>query len=364
MNSEAPTISKLSARAVNVPMRRPLATSGGTVATAPLVLIDLETEQGVTGSSYIFCYTTFALKPIVQLTHELATQLVGDPAFPRHIEQKLQRSFRLLGPQGFTGMVAAGIDMAAWDVAAKDADQSLARYLGGEVSAIPAYNSNGLGIIGAKKAALEAVRLVDEGFDAIKVRLGYETAEIDLEVIDAVRQSIPANIQVMADYNQSLSVTEAIRRCQILKNTGLVWIEEPTTAEDHSGHAKIRDKSALPIQLGENCWGSGDMAKALNATACDYFMADVVKIGGVSGWLRAMSLAESLGTPLSSHLFPEISAHLLALSPSSHWLEYVDWASPILNESCKMQNGRVTAADSPGIGLTWNESAVAEYLVN
>lgn len=364
MNSDAPTISSLVARAVNVPMRRPLATSGGTVATAPLVLIDLKTEQRITGSSYIFCYTTFALKPIVQLIHELATQLIGDQVIPRHIEQKLQRSFRLLGPQGFTGMAAAGIDMAAWDVAAKTENQSLTRFLGGEASAIPAYNSNGLGIIGAKKAAVEAVQLVDEGFNAIKVRLGYDTAAMDLQVIDSVRESVPAHVQLMTDYNQSLSVTEAVRRCQILKDTGLVWVEEPTTAEDHAGHAKICNKSTLPIQLGENCWGSGDMAKALNAGACDYFMADVVKIGGVSGWLRAMSLAESLGTPLSSHLFPEISAHLLALSPSTHWLEYVDWANPILNEPIEIDNGQVTAMDLPGIGLTWNESAVANFLVS
>lgn len=363
MNNGTPNVRKLKARAVNVPMRRPLVTSGGTVASAPLVLIDLETDQGIAGTSYIFCYTSFALKPIVQLISELSAHIAGDPVTPRRIEQKLQRSFRLLGPQGFTGMAMAGIDMAVWDVVAKNANLSLVRYLGGETLPIPAYNSNGLGIIGAQKAAVEAVQLVDEGFGAIKVRLGYETAAMDLQVINAVRESVPAHIQLMADYNQSLSVREAVSRCETLRDTNLVWIEEPTTADDYVGHAQIHKKSALAIQLGENCWGSPDMAKALAARSCDYFMADVVKIGGVSGWLRAMALAEPVGMPLSSHLFPEISAHLLALSPTSHWLEYVDWANPILEEPCKIENGQALAADSPGIGLAWNESAVAKYLV-
>ena len=298
------TIRGLDVRAVDVPMRRPLETSGGVVGTAAMVLIDLRTDDGVTGSSYVFCPTPVVLGPVADLLRNLASLIEGDPLAPVAIEQRLQRSFRLLGTQGLSGMAMAGIDMAAWDALAKSCEVPLARLLGGEPRRIPAYNSCGLGIIGAERAAEEALELVAPGFAAIKVRLGYPELETDVEVVRAVRRSVGEGVVLMSDYNQSLSVMEAKRRAAALDGEGLYWIEEPTRADDHSGHAQVRRESGTPIQTGENWWGPHDMAKSVEAGASDYAMADAMKIGGVSGWLRAAALAESAGLPLSSHLFP------------------------------------------------------------
>ncbi|MBI3302147.1 MAG: hypothetical protein HYZ72_08750 [Deltaproteobacteria bacterium] len=126
-----------------------------------------------------------------------------------------------------------------------------------------------------------------------------------------VRRSVGTDILLMADYNQSLAVAEAVRRSAVLDNEGLYWIEEPTLAHDYLGHAQISREVKTPIQIGENWWGPHDMAKSLAAGASDYVMPDAMKIGGVTGWLRAAALAELAGLPISSHLFPEISAHLL-----------------------------------------------------
>jgi mandelate racemase len=104
------------------------------------------------------------------------------------------------------------------------------------------------------------------------------------------------------------------------------------------------------------------MAKCLAVDGSDFVMPDVMKIGGVSGWLRAATLAESKGLPMSCHLFPEISAHLLATTPTCHWLEYVDWASPILKNPVKIENGQAVISETPGIGLEWNEEAVERFL--
>ncbi len=153
MQNDDLRVRALRVRAVNVPMRRPLQTSGGTVETAPLVLIDLETEAGPTGCSYIFCYTRFALGPMVRLLEEVGSLVKGDAVAPLAIEQKLQRNFRLLGAQGLAAMALAGIDMAAWDALAKAADLPLVRLLGGQERPIRAYNSNGLGIIGVDRVA-------------------------------------------------------------------------------------------------------------------------------------------------------------------------------------------------------------------
>jgi len=362
MASDAPQVRDLTVRPVIVPMARPLQTSGGAVTTAPLVLVDLRTEEGITGSAYVFCYTPLALAPVARLIENLNELVAGAVLAPLDIEARLQRTFRLLGYQGFVSMAIAAIDMAAWDAHAKAAGLPLVRLLGGGPRAIPAYNSKGLGIVGAERAAAEAEELVAEGFAAIKLRLGYPDAATDLAVVRAVRAAIDDNVQVMSDYNQCLSVPEAQRRVRALDGEGIYWVEEPTRFDDYAGHAAIRAVSPVPVQLGENCWGPHDMEKALAAGACDLFMADAMKIGGVTGWLRAAALAEARGVPLSCHLFPEVSAHLLAVSATSHWLEYVDWATPILADPPGLKDGNLTPPDRPGLGLAWEESAVARYL--
>lgn len=353
----------LRVRAVDVPMQRPLATSGGAVGTAPLVLIDLLTEEGITGSAYVFCYTPLVLGAVAQLVSNVEPLIKGDPVAPLAIEQKLQRRFRLLGPQGLTGMAMAGIDMAAWDALGKACGLPLARLLGGELRPTPAYNSCGLGIIGSERAAIEAEELAAQGFKAIKVRLGYADVKTDVEVVRAVRRSVGENVLLMTDYNQVLSVPEAVRRAQVLDGEGLYWIEEPTSADDLAGHAQISREVRTPIQIGENWWGPHDMAKSLDAGASDFAMPDPMKIGGVTGWLRAAAMAEPPGMPVSSHLFPEISAHLLAVTPTSHWLEYVDWANPILLEPLRVANGQAFPRAAPGIGVEFDDAAVQRHLV-
>ena len=312
-------------------MQRPLKTSGGEVGTAAIVLIDLGTEEGITGRSYLFCPTPVVLEPVARLLLNLAPIIEGEPLSPVAIERKLQKAFRLLGPQGLAGMAMAGIDMASWDALAKSCEMPLVRLLGGEPREIPAYNSCGLGLIGGDRAAEEAQELLGPGFSALKVRLGYPELKMDIEVVQSVRGSVGEDVVLMSDYNQSLSVPEAGIRAAALDGEGLYWIEEPTRADDYSGHAHIRHEA--------------------------------MKIGGVTGWLRAAALAEAAGLPLSSHLFPEISAHLLAVSPTSHWLEYVDWAEPVLEEPLNVERGHAYISDVPGIGLSWDEEAVQRYSV-
>lgn len=356
------TIRELRVRAVNVPMPLPLQTSSGTISSAPLALIDLDTEEGVTGSAYLFCYTPLALRPVTQLIANLTPIIKGDAVSPLELDRKLQGQFRLLGSKGVVGMALAGIDMAAWDALSKAQGLPLARALGGELRRIPAYNSCGLGMIGAERAAAEAQQLAAPGFQAIKVRLGYPDLKTDIAVVRAVKRSIGDDIQLMSDYNQVLTVPEAIRRIQALDDEGLYWIEEPTLADDYAGYARIRSKARTSIQMGENWWGPHEMAKCVAAGASDLGMPDAMKIGGITGWLRAAAIAESGSLPLSSHLFPEISAHLLAVSPMCHWLEYVDWAAPILQEPLKIENGYAIATDVPGSGLSWDEDSVKRYL--
>ncbi len=359
MDSAPPKVRSLRAIPVNVPLSRPHPTASGVVESAPLVLLDLETDQGLAGRSYVFCYTAIALGPIADLIEALQPLIQGDPVAPLALAQKLQARFRLLGPQGFTGIAMAAIDMAAWDILAKSAGLSLTRLLGGEEKPIPAYQS--LGMAGPEGAAREAAESIELGFRCVKFKVGYPHVEQDRAVVLAARHAASKDLQVMVDYNQSLSVPEAIGRVQLLEEEALVWVEEPTRADDFAGHARIATECRTPIQIGENLWGPHDLTKSLSAAASDFIMLDVMKIGGVTGWLRAVSQTEAAGLPVSSHLFPELSTQLLAVCAQAHWLEYQDWAAPILERPLEVKDGFAFPQMEAGCGLVWNKDAVERY---
>ena len=265
---------------------------------------------------------------------------------------------------GILGQALAGIDMAAWDALAQSQQLPLARALGGEVRPIRAYNSCGLWIQDPAKVADEAEQLLSEGnFRAVKIRIGRPDFKQDLAAVRNVKKRIGDDVCLMSDFNQSLTVNEAIRRGQALDDEGLYWIEEPIRHDDYAGCAKIAAEVRTPIQIGENLLNSMEMQKAIDAKAAEYYMPDVQRIGGVTGWLRAAALAQANSLDMSSHLFPEISAHLLAVTPTCHWLEFMDWGSAILKEPPRLKDGHLLIPDRPGSGMEWDEEAVARYAV-
>ena len=342
-------------------MERPVQTSAGELRAAPLVLIDLQTEEGVTGHAYVRSYAAFALEPLKRLVENLGTTLEGDALAPLEIYAKLQAMFRLMGAQGLTAIAASGIDMAAWDALARAHQLPLVELLGGTRKRVPAYGS--LRSMYRESVLEEMHELARLGFDAYKVKIGHADVGADLQIIRLVRGLIGEEARLAVDYNQSLSVTGALERVRILdEEEGLYWIEEPTRADDFAGHARIAEEARTPICIGENWWGPHEMHKSLEEGACDYGMPDAMKIGGVTGWMRAAALAEPVGLPLTSHVFPEVSVHLLAASPTAHRLEYLDHAGPILEKPIRIEEGHVLIPDEPGIGIEWDERAVDRFL--
>ena len=352
------TIESLTVRAVVVPLARPLRTASGEIPAAPLLLLDLATAQGVTGRAYLFAYTRVTLRALKALMEDLAPLLAGKPVAPQDRAAELERSFRLLGRQGLLGMALSGIDMALWDALGRALDQPVAALLGGAPRAIPAYDS--FGIIDIREDARRLERSLAQGFRAIKIKVGGGDLLKDLAAVREVRGIVGEQVRLMIDYNQSLSAPEAIRRLQALKPYDLAWVEEPVPAEDLVGHAAVRAARLAPVQTGENWWFAGDMAKAIAAGASDHAMPDLMKIGGITGWLKAAALAEAASLPVSSHIFIEASAHVLPVTPGALYLEYLDKAAPILTEPLPVTDGTVTAR-GPGLGMEWDERAVAKY---
>jgi mandelate racemase len=261
--------------------------------------------------------------------------------------------------KGLLGVALGGLDMALWDAWARARGEPLARALGGELRPLKAYHS--VGLYDADSVAVVAEEARAGGYAGLKIKLGFPTLEEDLAAVRAARQALGDELALMVDYNQSLAVPEALRRCHALDAEGLTWIEEPVLADDYAGCARIADAIDTPIQIGENFNGPADMRAAIDARAMDLVMPDAQFIRGVTGWLEAAALADSAGLPMSSHTFVEASAQLMCVTPTAHWIEVLDAAGGLRTEPLTLRDGCLLPSQQPGLGIEWSAEQVTRH---
>jgi mandelate racemase len=358
------TLKGIRARPVVLKLKRPVIARIATITDWPLILIDLYTEEGVVGRGYIEPYIVKSMRYLVPALQDLGAMLKGRRIAPVELYEAARKSLQFVGYQGLSMIAVSGLDMAAWDALAKAADMPLCVLLGGSVGPVKAYNSNGLWLSDPDVVAAEAIVLRDEGgFTGLKLRLGRERMRDDLATVAAVRKAVGDDMRLMVDFNQGLDLAEALQRCRAIDDLNLAWIEEPIVYDNLDGFAQLTAELKTPIQIGENFYGPRDIHLALQKKACDFMMPDFMRIGGVTGWLRAAAVAGVAGVPMSTHLYPEIAAHVLRVTETAHWLEWQDWADPILLKPYEIRAGLLHIPNVPGIGLEWNEDAVAAKLI-
>jgi mandelate racemase len=357
------TFKGLRARPVLLQLERPVVARIATIRQFPLILIDLYTEEGIVGRAYLEPYIANSMKYLIPALNDFAALFNGRQINPVELFDLARKSLHFVGYQGLSMIAVSGLDMAAWDALAKAANMPLCVLLGGSAGPVKAYNSNGLWLNAPEAVATEAVVLRDQGgFAGLKLRLGRERIEDDLATIAAVRKSVGDDMKLMVDFNQGLHFGEALERCHIIDDLGLAWIEEPIVYDNFRGYAQLAAELKTPIQIGENFYGPRDLYCALEQKACDYVMPDFMRIGGVTGWIRAAAIAGAAGIPMSTHLYPEVAAHVMRVTETAHWLEWQDWADPVLQRPYEIRDGFLHPPNAPGIGLEWDEKVVAASL--
>ena len=359
------TFKSIRARPIILQLKRPIVARIATMADWPMILIDLFTEEGIVGRSYLEPYSIKAMRYLVPALQDFGELLKGRRVAPTELYDLARRSLHFVGYQGQSAIAVAGLDMAAWDALAKASHLPLCVLLGGSVGPVKAYNSNGLWLQPPEVLGAEAVLLRDEGgFTGLKLRLGRDRPSDDLRAIEAVRAAVGEDMDLMADFNQGLNFADALQRCHMIDDAKLAWIEEPIVYDNIDGYAQLAAELKTPIQIGENFYGPRDLQNALQKKACDLVMPDFMRIGGVTGWLRAAAIAGTAGIPISTHLYPEVGAQVMRVTETAHWLEWQDWADPILQAPYEIRDGLLHIPDVPGVGLEWNEDAVAAHLVD
>jgi mandelate racemase len=358
------TLRGINATPVVLKLKRPVVARIATITDWPLILIDLNTEEGIVGRSYLEPYTTKTLKYLVPALHDFGEMFKGRKLIPFELYDLARKSLHFVGYQGQSMIAVSGLDMAVWDALAKAVGTPLCVLLGGSVGPVKAYNSNGLWLQEPDIVAEQAIELRDEGdFTGLKLRLGRERVRDDIDAISAVRKTVGDDMHLMIDFNQGLTLAEALERCHAIDDLALDWIEEPIVYDNLDGYMQLAAELKTPIQIGENFYGPRDLHKAIQSKACDYVMPDFMRIGGVTGWLRSAAIAGAAGIPMSTHLYPEVAAHVMRVTETAHWLEWQDWANPVLQRPYEVKNGLLHVPNVPGLGLEWNEDAVAAHRI-
>jgi L-alanine-DL-glutamate epimerase-like enolase superfamily enzyme len=321
---------------------------------------EITTELGHTGLG--FSYSKRAGGP-AQYAHakEVAEGLIGeDPNDIGKIYTKLLWAGASVGRSGVATQALAAIDIALYDLKAKRAGLSLAKFLGAYRDSVQTYNTSG----GFLNASLEEVKaratiLLDEGIGGIKIKVGLPDSKEDLRRVAGIREHIGWDVPLMVDANQQWDRATALRMGRQLEQFNLVWIEEPLDAYDFEGHAHLAQVLDTPIATGEMLASVAEHQGLINANGCDIIQPDAPRVGGITQFLRLAALADERGLGLAPHFAMEIHLHLAAAYPREPWVEHFDWLDPLFNERLETKDGRMIVPDRPGLGVTLSDRARA-----
>lgn len=321
---------------------------------------EITTEQGFEGLG--FSYSKRAGGP-AQYAHakEVAQTAVGeDPNDIARLYTKLLWAGASVGRSGVATQALAAIDIALYDLKAKRAGLPLAKLLGAHRDSVRTYNTSG-GFLnaGVEEVKERASRSIEEGIGGIKIKVGLPDGARDLARVAAVREHIGPDVPLMVDANQQWDRTTALRMGRRLEEFDLVWIEEPLDAYDAEGHAALATALDTPIATGEMLVSVAEHERLIASRACDIIQPDAPRLGGITQFLRLLTLADQAGLDLAPHFAMEIHLHLAATYPREPWVEHFDWLDPLFNERLETKDGRMLVPDRPGLGVTFSEQARA-----
>jgi len=332
----------------------------------PIVILRLRTDSGIEGIGLTF-YGARITRALHAAVEDLAALVVGeDPLRIEHIVQKLRKAAGdSCGPGGIFTLALSAIDVALWDIKGKALQQPLWKLLGGHRDRVPTYASGSLRRGLSDDQAQRAARiLVQKGFREMKTQMalpGNPTPAEEVRRVRVVRDAIGPDIKLMCDINQRWRPEQAIDIGSRVEEVGLFWLEDVTTADDYQGLARVTAALKTPIAGGEYLWGITPFRQMIEARSVDIVMIDLVRVGGVSQFMKVAGMAEAFNLPVVSHVMPEMLVHVIAACPNGLTVEYMPWMLALYEETPKIEKGDLVLPDRPGLGLKFNEKAIASF---
>lgn len=348
-------ITSVATRLVDLPLPRPIGTAIHSIRSVGCVLATLRTDEGVDGESFVFTINGARLAAFDEMIRGLGALIVGrDPHDTGAIWSDLWMEVNPTGHAGVTISAMSSLDVACWDIVGRAAGLPLHKVFGACRDTADTYASSGLWLDASlDELATEAASFVEDGFTAVKLRIGSDRIADDVERVRTVRASVGDDVRLLVDANQKFDPKTAIRLGRMLEEFDIAWFEEPVAVHDLRGCAEVRAALDIPVATGETEYTTRGIKNVLDARAADVVMPDLQRIGGYTEFRRSAALAAADDTPVSSHFFTEYSLCVAAATPNCVSVEHVDWFAPLFAESVELSDGRLVVPDRPGTGFTF-----------
>lgn len=361
-------LKRIASQVVRVPLDEPLA--GGPPyfrSHNQFVTVRIETEDGIEGIGMSFFGGALS-STLKRAIDQLGELIVGeDPLQIERLAQKLRATAASAGPGGILMLAISGIDMALWDIKGKFLGQSLAAMLGGLRDRVPTYASGALVRAYPIDHLVKAARtLVDKGFKQMKTQLalpGDTTPAREAEHARRIREAVGPDIALMCDINQRWSVHQAMDIGRRVEDVNFYWLEDVTAHDDYTGLARVADALITPLAGGECLYGITPFRHMIEAHSVDIIMIDLIRVGGISNWMKVAAMAEAFNLPVVSHLLPEIHVHLISAIPNGLTVEYMPWSFRLFEEVPVPVNGELAVPAKPGLGLEFSRD-IQRYVVS
>lgn len=350
-------IERINTRLVATPLSQPIRTAIHRFDQVQHVVVELATDEGLGGTGLLFAQSASQGRLFQAAIANFESLVIGeDPLMTGAIWQKLWKAMNFIGNSGVSIFALSAIDTALWDIVGKAAGQPVRRLLGECAESMPVYASHGLWLgTPLDELVREAQGYAEQGFKFIKIRVGSPRLEDDIARVKAVREAVGPEVRLLTDANQGWDAPTTIRFGRTLEAAGiyLYWLEEPVPYYDLASSAAIAAALDIPLATGETEYTYLGFTRLAQEKAADVWMPDLQRIGGITGWQKIARLGEAFNTPVSPHLFPEISLHLALSSPNCQIMEYVNWWEPLLTEESRprLVDGRLYPNDLPGLGI-------------
>ncbi len=352
-----------------IPRQPGLSNSTSQIESTSLLLGRIITDTGLEGIGWTYSHGDSGRGMKAAIDSLLAPRLLGEnPADRDRLWDKLWRSvFPNITMAGLTAVTLAPLDIALWDLAGQAANQPLYRLLGNYRQSVPVYGS-GLDLAYSTEQLLDEVQtFIQQGFWGVKIKVGRERLDEDIDRLRAVRQAIGPHTPLMVDANQRWTVGEAITRARAMQEFNLFWLEEPILSDDHPGYQRLSQSVNTALAAGEGEHQLEQFLDLFQRGAIQFVQADVCRVGGITPWLRIARLADAYHLPMAPHLVEELSVHLCCGVPNGFLVEHLPTLNlnntGIIRNPLMPENGQYTPRETPGHGIAFDWSALYSHLV-
>lgn len=318
----------------------------------------IETSHGETGFGFSYSLRAGG-NALLSHAKDIGGELIGeDPDDIGRLWEKMAWLGASVARTGVSVQTIAAFDVALWDLKAKRAGKSIGKLLGAFRNDVPCYNTSGGYLSSSLDEVLRNVdRSLSRGLGGLKLKVGQADLSRDVARVRAVREHVGDAVPMMVDANQQWDYTTALRAGRQLDDFGLVWLEEPLSAYDYEGHARLSERLETPIASGEMLSSVAECSELVKQRSVTFVQADAPRVGGITPFLKIATLADLARLKLAPHFVMEIHIHLGCAYPQEAWVEHIEWLEPAFNERLQIKDGRMQLPDRPGLGFSLSEQA-------